>query len=137
MREYRINMTPWGIDRDRYDELKARCRQYPTKKMQAQGLLGVSSPSLYGMPHGSGVSDSVSRTADKRERLLQWCEPIEYAASRAAGGRYFQALIKHCCYRVGFEYLDPTMLPSSNRNAFFNARREFFWLLDKRLEEDC
>lgn len=136
MRETRINMMRWGIDRFRYKELKNRCYQYPSKKMQAQALLGVSSPSLSGMPRGSVVSDPVSKAADKRECLMRWCEPIEYAASRAAGGKYYAALIKNCCYGVGLETMDPALLPSSNRNAFFKARQEFFWLLDKRLEND-
>lgn len=135
MREYRLNMSNWGIDRDRYVELKARCRQYPTKKMQAQTLLGVGSPSLSGMPHGSGTSNPVARAAEKRDRLLRWCEPIEYAASRAAGGRYYQGLIQSCCEGVAFVDIDPTILPTSDRTKFFQARREFFWLLDKRLEE--
>lgn len=136
MREYRINLTHWGIDRNRYDELKARCRQYPDKKMELDSLLCVSSPSMTGMPHGSGVSDPVVRAVSKRERLLRFCEPIEYAASRAAGGEYSKALILNCCFGKGYEFLPPAVLPTSNRNAFFCARREFFWLLDKRLESE-
>lgn len=136
MREYRINMTPWGIDRNRYDELKARCRQYPDKKMELDTLLCVSPPTVTGMPHGSGVSDPVVRAVSKREKLLRFCEPIEYAASRAGGGAYQRALILNCCYKVGYELLPPESLPNSYRNAFFKARREFFWLLDKYLESD-
>lgn len=51
-------------------------------------------------------------------------------------GLYQKALILNCCYRVGYELLPPESLPNSFRNAYFKARREFFWLLDKYLESD-
>lgn len=135
-REYRINMAAYGIDRWRYEELKARCKQYPDKRLEADSLLCVSSPAMTGMPHGGTISDPTSRAAERRDRLLAFCEPIEYAASRAAGGEYREALILNCCQGVGYELLPPEALKNGNRNSFFRARREFFWLLDKKLEFD-
>ena len=132
-REYRIKMTAYGIDRERYNELNARCKRYPKKRMQADALLGASSPSMSGMPHGGGISDPTAQAAEKRDRLLSWCEPFERAAKTAAHGTFADALIKNCCYGCGYEHLDPSILPTSNRNAFFQARREFFWLLDNFL----
>ena len=54
---------------------------------------------------------------------------IERAASAPSGGAYYHALILNCCHGVGYVYLDPSILPSSKRSAFFVARREFFWTL--------
>ena len=129
-------MSAYGIDKWRYDELKARCRQYPGKRLEADTLLCVSSPSMSGMPHSGAISDPTSRAAEKRSKLLAWCEPIEYAASRAGGGAWYEALIRNCCRGVGYENLPPDVLPNSNRNEYFQARREFFWLLDKKLNFD-
>lgn len=116
--------------------MKARCKQYPDKRLEAESLLCVSSPAMTGMPSGGGVSDPTSKAAAKRDRLLAFCAPIEYAASRAAGGKYRDALILNCCHGKGYELLPPETLANSNRNDFFRARREFFWLLDKKLEFD-
>jgi hypothetical protein len=35
----------------------------------------------------------------------------------------------NCCHGIGYELLDPAVLPNSNRNAFFRTRREFFFRL--------
>lgn len=120
---------PHAISRYAYAELRAFCRQYGEKKSRAAALAGVSSPILTGMPHGSDISDPVTRAAERRERLLADCAMIERAASVPSGGAYYHALILNCCHGVGYVYLDPSILPSSKRSAFFMARREFFWTL--------
>lgn len=121
--------VPHSISRYAYAELRAFCRQYGEKKSKAAALAGVSSPALTGMPHAPGVSDPVTRAMERREKLLRDCAMIERAASAPSGGAYYHALILNCCHGVGYVYLDPSILPSSKRSAFFMARREFFWTL--------
>ena len=120
---------PHSISRYAYAELRAFCRQYGEKKSRAAALAGVSSPILTGMPHGSDISDPVTRAVERRERLLADCAMIERAAELAGGGGFYHALILNCCHGIGYLYMDPTILPTANRNAFFRARREFYWLL--------
>ena len=120
---------PHSISRYAYAELRAFCRQYGEKKSKAAALADVSSPALTGMPHASGISDPVTRAVERRERLLADCAMIEHAASQAGDGHFYHALILNCCHGVGYLYMDPAVLPTANRNAFFRARREFFWLL--------
>ena len=59
---------PHTISRYAYAELRAFCRQYGEKKSRAAALAGVSSPILTGMPHGSDISDPVTRAAERREK---------------------------------------------------------------------
>ena len=120
---------PHTISRYAYAELRAFCRQYGEKKSRAAALAGVSSPILTGMPHGSDISDPVTRAVERRERLLADCAMIERAAELAGGGGFYHALILNCCHGIGYLYMDPAILPTANRNAFFRARREFYWLL--------
>lgn len=101
------------------------------EKSRAAALAGVSSPILTGMPHGSDISDPVTRAVERRERLLADCAMIERAAELAGGGGFYHALILNCCHGIGYLYMDPTILPTANRNAFFRARREFYWLLNQ------
>lgn len=143
-REYRINMTAWGISRYAYMELKAFCRQYPEKKAQANALLGVDASSrveqhrtatgeVVGVaaPRGAGtISDPTANTAMMRERFLRDCDMIDRAAAATDDGEWAAALILNVCYGVGYEYIDPAILPTSNRAAFFRARREFFYRLN-------
>lgn len=118
-----------SISRYAYAELRAFCRQYSEKKSKAAALADVSSPALTGMPHATGTSDPVSRAVERRERLLRDCNMIEQAAAVPSNGAYYHALILNCCHGIGYIYMDPAILPTANRNAFFRARREFYWLL--------
>lgn len=146
MREYRINMSMWGISRWAYEELRAFCRQYPEKKAEANALLGIKSSShvveytvgdgdkrqTLGtvMPRGNTTSNPVEDTIMKRLRLLEDCDLIDRVAAEVDGGDWKEALILNCCHGVGYEYIDPAILPTSKRNAFFQARREFFYRLN-------
>lgn len=141
MREYRINMTAWGISRWAYEELRAFCRQYPEKKATAAALLGVQAGSrieehqqngkTYGVvtPRSNRISDPVADAAAKRAPLIADCALIEHVAMSTDGGQWKDALMLNCCHGIGYELLDPAVLPNSNRNAFFRARREFFFRL--------
>lgn len=143
MREYRINMSTWGISRWAYEELRAFCRQYPEKKAEANALLGVKSSchvveyrdddgQMAGtvMPRGNTTSNPVEETILKRLRLLEDCDLIDRVAAEVDGGEWKEALILNICYGKGYEYIDPAILPNSKRNAFFQARREFFYRLN-------
>ena len=133
MRRYRPDYQSIGISKYRFDELLAYCRQYPEKKAEAETLLGVSSPSLSGMPHGSGTGDPVARAAEKRERLLHDCEVIEKCAGMVDGGKYAVAIIQNACYGKGYEFIKE-YLPTFHRESFFTERRKFYFLLNKCLE---
>lgn len=138
-------MTPWGINRWAYEELRAFCRQYPEKRKQADMLLGLSAHSIiatyhreengqkveYGavMPRGGTTSDPTASTALKRDRYLADCDLIDRVARAVDGGGWENALILNCCYGTGYEYIDKAVLPTSSRNAYFRARREFFFRL--------
>lgn len=144
-------MTPWGISRYAYEELRAFCWQYPEKKTQADMLLGLSGHdsittvrnSIGGkvqevgevMPRGGGISDPTASTALKRDRYLADCDLIDRIARVTDGGGWEKALILNCCYRVGLTDIDPAILPSSHRNAFFQAKREFFFRLHEARNE--
>ena len=128
MRENRVNLTRYGISRYAYQELKAFCRQYPEKKAMAEACIMPGASERIGS--GGGLpGDPVSRAAAARERYLRDTDTIDHAARDTGGGQWARALVLNACYGVGYEYLDPAILPSSNRNAFFQARREFFWRL--------
>ena len=143
MREYRINVSMWGISRWAYEELKAFCRQYPEKKAEADALLGVRSSchveeykdrrgNVLGtvQPRGNATSNPVEEAMLKRLRLLEDCDLIDKVAEETDGGKWHKALILNVCYGKGYEYLDQAILPNANRNAFFRARREFFFRLN-------
>lgn len=125
------NKFEYELGRFRYAELRNFCRQYADKKAEAELLLGVKSPQLSAMPHGSDVGDPVVRAAEKRAKLLEDCELIEKCAREVEDGVYYNAIIVNVCMGKAYDYIPAEMLPTSKRISYFSARREFFRLLDK------
>lgn len=148
MREYRPDMRQMGISRWAYEELKAYCRQYPEKKARAAALLGVQGGSRIqtardeqgreigaAMPRSVRISTPTADAAIKRIALLRDCDLIDRVAAEVGEGEWAQSLRLNTCYGIGYDYIDQAILPTANRNAFFRARREFFFRLQAAREE--
>lgn len=135
MRTYNPDYTDFGISRDRYRELLAFCRQYQEWQAEARSLLGVSAQSYEQMPHGNEVGDPVYKVMLKREKLLAKIGVVEEVADEVDGGRWRAALIQNVCMGRALKFIDPAILPTSRRNSFFQQRRAFFILLDKRIDK--
>ncbi len=120
-----------GISVDRYRELLHFCRQYPEWKTEANSLLGIRAIKMDGQPHGSGVSDPVAMAAEKRERLMSKIEIVDNCARAIGGGEWYAAIIQNVCIGRPYEQMDRALMPTSDRNAYFKRRREFFELLNK------
>lgn len=148
MRSYRIKLDEMGITRWQYEELKAFCRQYPEKKAQAAELLGVRGSSRIttakdergrevgvAMPTSARISTPTADAAIRRISLLADCDLIDQTARAVGDGQWERALRLNVCYGVTLDCIDQTILPTANRNAYFRARREFFWRLHAAREE--
>ena len=131
MRNYVPHYAKYGLPTARYNELRAYCLQYPLWRAEAVSLLGVGAQKYSSMPHGSGVGDPVARAAERREKLTRKIDLVESVARSVEDGRWYTALIQNCCMGRGLTVIDPAVLPTSNRNAFYHARRMFFILLDE------
>lgn len=132
MRHYIPSWDAIGIKRERYLELLHFCRQYPDWKTEAASLLGVHGQALDGMPHGSSAGDPVAAVAARREKLLRRIQLVDECAGGIDGGRWYAALIQNVCMRRPYAALDATVLPNSNRNSFFLARKDFFLRLNEK-----
>ena len=121
-----------GISLDRYRELLHFCRQYPEWKTEANSLLGIRAIRLDGMPHGTGKSDPVAAAAEKREKLIEKISVVDNCARAVDGGEWYASIIQNVCIGKAYEQMDRALMPTSDSNAFFKRRREFFDILNKR-----
>ena len=124
-----------GISKDRYIELLHFCRQYPEWKAEANSLLGIRAIKMDGLPHGSGKSDPVAMAAEKRERLMVKIGLIDECARAIGAGEWYAAIIQNVCIGKSYTQMDRALMPTSDRNAFFKQRRDFFDMLDKKKDE--
>lgn len=132
MRERKPDWNEYGISRQRYNELRAYCLQYPEWISEASSLAGVGAQQYGEHIRGSEHTSVVVRAAERREELLDKINLIEGLASAVEGGRWYAALIQNCCMGKPLSCIDPTILPTSFRNPFYIARRKFFILLNTK-----
>ena len=121
-----------GISQNRYRELLHYCRQYPEWKTEANSLLGIRAIKADGMPHSTGKSDPVAVAVEKRERLIEKIAIVDECAKAIDGGAWYASIIQNVCIGRSYEQMDRALMPTSDKNAYFRKRREFFELLDKR-----
>ena len=133
MRTYHPDYTKWGISRERYNELRAFCRQYPEWKAAAASLLGVGAQSYSAGSRGSDVPDPVARLVEKREITLRKIDTVERVARMVDNGRWYAVIIQNVCMGRALDYIDAALMPTSHRQEYFRRRREFFILLDTEL----
>ena len=121
-----------GISQDRYRELLHFCRQYPEWKTEANSLVGIRAIKADGQPHGNGKSGPVAVAAEKREKLIEKITIVDECAKAIDGGVWYASIIQNVCIGRPYEQMDRALMPTSDKNAYFKKRREFFELLDKK-----
>lgn len=113
-RKYRVRMGAFDIGRWEFQEVEALARRYRAMKRRADVLEKCNAQGVHGEEFAA----------------MRWeCAIVEQALAETAGGRWAEALRQSCCDGVAYEDIDPVIMPSSNRNAFFDVRREFFFRL--------
>lgn len=113
MRRYRVNMGQYDIGRWEFQAVEALARRYNSNKRRAAVLSQSSAPEQ-----------------QRTRRAMEWEVRITDQALRdTSGGGWERALRSACCDGWRYEDIDPALMPTANRNAFFEARREFYWRL--------
>ena len=132
MNKRQLKLENYGISNHRYQELQNFCRQYPEWKDELKHNTDtVKSPNLNGMSRGGKISDQTAELAARRAQLDTKCRIIEQAAA-VAGGDLSQYIIKSVCGGEPMWYLRDIMGMPCERDTFYDARRYFFYLLDKK-----
>lgn len=127
-----LKLDKYGISKKRYKELCGFCEQYPEWKQQLKNSTFLSSINPDGMPHdqNKGKSDTTGNTAIALIKKKQDCALIEKVANMASED-LASYIIKSACYEVPVTYLMMVDNMPCSKSAFYEARRYFFFLLDK------
>ena len=129
-------LNKWGVTKDRYYELKYICRQYnhykrTVKLMEEEIAGGFNDLTLSDMPRGTVTSDQTAERAirlAKATRARERLTAIQRAAMEAEQGIYKQ-ILRNVTQGTPYEH----MKVPCGRRYFFDARRRFFWILDRNL----
>lgn len=132
MNKRELKLEKYGISSKRYKELCGFCEQYPewVDELNYKNDT-VGSKEITGMPiPPHNTSDQTGNLAIRRVELQKKCELIEQTAIQANSDLY-QYIIKSVCYEHPFWYLQDIMGMPCSQRAFYDARRYFFYLLNK------
>ncbi len=133
-RTYKLHMQGYDISDNRYMELKYFCLQYEDKKRMARDiLLSYSGSHFDSVPSSNWKNSSVVEAKMlKRDTLLHDIKLIESCAQDVQEGEWYSALIDSCCRGRNYDTMDKSKMPTSHRKGFYDARKEFYALLDHR-----
>lgn len=135
MSKRKLQLDKYGISKKRYKELCGFCEQYPEWKAKIREFSFIKGVSYSQSP--KSITNSVhSATEDaviKLERYMENCQMVEDTAIEA-DPEFWQCLIRSVCYGASIrDLIDNGDLFLSER-SFYNRRRYFFYLLDKKRE---
>lgn len=123
-----LNLEKYEISKYRYRELKNFCLQYNEKKQQLAALRGLGAVIYNDEPHGSEISNPTAAKAERAQQLVQDIEMIEQTAMEVDSVNYHSLLANVTNTNMSYEYIGP----SCSRRQFYQARRMFFFLLNKK-----
>ena len=124
-----LNLEKYKISKYRYRELKYFCLQYDEKKQRLAALRGLSAVTYSSEPRGSGISNPTAAKAERVQQLAQDIELIEQTVLEVDSVNYDSLLVTAA--NLPYEYLSP----ACGRRQFYEDRRKFFCLLDKKLSK--
>lgn len=107
------------------------CRQYDDMCRKLESCYGVGSPVMSEVRRGGSKTSIVERQADAAAKYRDKIEKIERAARDASKGSavIYTAIMKNVCQGIAYEHIS---VPCGRRQ-FYEARRVFFWTLDRDL----
>ncbi|MCI8793326.1 MAG: hypothetical protein HFG38_11140 [Eubacterium sp.] len=129
------NCREYKLSKNRYKELYYFCQQYSEwKDMLKCSNHTVKSVVLSGMPGSHSFKDQTSELAEKR---VGWQEKIDLVEATAEEA---DPILKNFIIKavtndgVTYTYLSQRMEIPCGKNMYYEKRRKFYWLLDKKLK---
>lgn len=134
MNKRELKLDKYGITGKRYKELCGFCEQYPEWKLEVETHTDtLKSKQIDDMPLNplGGNSDQTGNLAVRRVMMKEKIDLIENTAKEASPDLW-SYIIKSVCYEMPFWYVQDIMQIPCSKSSFFDQRRYFFFLLDKR-----
>lgn len=128
-----LSQSKYGISKNRFFELYYWCLQYGEWKNELKYLTNtVGVIEITDITTNSNSSDSTQKLSMRRGGLEQNCQLIEQTAIEADSDIY-QYIIKAVTEEeVTYQYLKLIMEIPCGKDMYYDRRRKFYWLLDKR-----
>lgn len=132
MKNYIPKWEAVDIPKEQYLELLHFCHQYPEWKAEVASAAGPRAVQYDKVHTGNNpLFDPVLAAVERREVYQKKIHMIDSCAAEIDGGKWYTAIIQNVCFERPYSMLDPCVLPTSDRNSFFRAKKAFFVLLSR------
>lgn len=128
-----LNQIKYGISKNRFLELYYWCLQYGEWKKELKYLINtVGAMEINDITTSKNSGDSTQKLAMRRGMLEQNCQLIEQTTIEADSDIYQYILKAVTEEEVTYQYLKLIMEIPCGKDMYYDRRRKFYWLLDKR-----
>lgn len=127
-----LRLEDYGISKKRYGELRFFCEQYPEWKDELlEREMPLRGMQYSDMPSAHSQASQTEKIGIAFAEINHKCRMIEEAATQS-GNDLSKYIIKNVCYGKGIAYLEGSMDMPCDRTTFYDRRRYFFYLLNKK-----
>lgn len=128
----RLNLERYGVSRQRYNELRAFCLQYPEWQAKLRDIHSLSGVSTDGEAvQGGKTGQPTESKALQSLRYIEKMNAVERALKQAVGDEtnLYAPMLASLTRKIRYENLN---IPIS-KQTYFNFRTAFFVNLDKEI----
>lgn len=128
-----LNQKKYGISRNRFKELYYWCLQYNEWQDELKYKTNIiKGPEITDMPRSHNIEDRTHQIAARRAQLELNCKMLEQTALETDPDIY-QFIIKAVTdENITYSYLKTIMGIPCGKDLYYNRRRKFYWILDKK-----
>lgn len=130
-----LNRTKYNITKHRFSELYNFCLQYKEWKDELKYKTDtVKSIEISKLPNGEGeTGNPTQELALRRMELEKKCRLVEETAMAAGGVELYPYIMKAVTEEgITYRYLSMIMNISCSKNTYYERRKKFYWLMDKK-----
>lgn len=129
------SLKKYDISSHRFLQLYHHCLQYNEWKEELETKQDtLYSVSLAGTSGKGSYTDATQELAVRRAMLSRKCEVVEETAKEADADLYKYLLKAVTNEGVTYNYLRMDMNIPCGQNMYYDRRKRFYWLLDKKIE---
>lgn len=130
-----LKKNKWKLTKHEFYTAYHYALQYRELKDKYKSIIGLSAINADGMPHGTNTSDPTFSQASELQDLSDRIQLIEDTVKEIDESIYCWLLKGVTTENVSFNYLQQTMHIPCGRTYYYNKRRAFYYLLNKKLNE--
>lgn len=132
-----MNRKKYSLSKYRFRELFYFCQQYQEWQEELKQLTDtVKCIEISDMPKAANNADQTSDLVLKRVELQNKIELVENTAEETSKELKPYIIKAVTNYSVSYTYLRQRMGIPCGKNMYYEARKKFYWLLDRKMRKE-